>query len=55
MHPKREMDLRKTTDLINVLAELRFSLAVQQIGNLSLFRRSASLRSFCCIMLILGH
>lgn len=30
MHPKREMDLRKTTDLTNVLVELELSLAAQQ-------------------------
>lgn len=52
MHSKREMDLRKTTDLTNVLAEL-LSLAEQQICNLSLFRRFAGLRFFCSIKLIL--
>lgn len=52
MLSKREMDLRKTTDLTNVLAEL-LSLAEQQICNLSLFRRFAGLRFFCSIKLIL--
>lgn len=52
MQSKREMDLRKTTDLTNVLAKL-LSLAEQQICNLSLFRRFAGPRFLCSIKLIL--
>lgn len=49
------MNLRKDTDLPNVLAELGLTLAEQQIGSLFMFKGFAGRRYFYHILLILGR